>query len=513
MRMFVEAFGLEDTSTCDLISLLKYISRYDSSKKASEYEVEAARKDKLVYNHYPYDRCSDGISVMVKFADNHNAPHAARWIRKALSESEAGVLYTILSRDEELMEQFIKKLPDPGTSRFLNITSTVTLGIADVSQRTIEESELYKLAHDVINRFANVVAYLKQIQRPEPQPAKEVSDLLDELLDATRDSSSQYTKESSTTIARLFDHMKHFIFGGTPMTKALNHAKEIFDEAKVDQKVLFILSDGSSGDGDPLPIVEELRRSNVTIITCFLTSNSINQSKCLLYAKDPAWEDPKWDRGVQNLFDMSSSVHNTEIPVTYFADAKWKLPVEGESRLFLQANSLDMVEEFVDIVSTHIKEGRCVDAIATMLATVSVATYINVANSEFEPSRQRGRTCYANAIAAVYHLAMRRIVGREGGVPEFSSILEALIEKYASKAADTKKVLAETCKNYRLHFIELNRNVGVADEIAARNALNQRRPVVATFFLDHWFEFAKFYRDNPKGILEAKDLAVTGLFF
>ena len=507
IRMFVEAFGLEDTSTCDLISLLKYISKYDSSKKASEYELRSARKD----IPDPYDQGLDGIGVMIKFACDHNAPHAARWIKKSLSEPEAGVLYTILSRDEELMEQFIKKLPDPGRSMFLNITSTLTLGIADVSQRTIEESELYKLAHDVINRFANVVAYLKQIQRPVPQPAKEVSDLLDELLDATCDSSSRYTKKTSTTIAKLFDHIKHFIFGGTPMKKALMHAKEVFDQAKADQNVLFILSDGGSADGDPLPIAEELQRSNVTIISCFLTSNSITQSKCLLYAKDPAWEDPKWDRGVQNLFDMSSRAHNTEIPVTYFTDAKWKLPIEGESRLFLQANSLDMVEEFVDIVSTHIKEGRCVDAIATMLATVSVATYINVANSEFKPSRQRGRTCYANAIAAVYHLAMRRIVDREGGVPEFSSILKTLTEMYVSKAADTKMVLAETCKSYRLHFNELNRKFGVADEIGARNALNQRRPVVATFFLDHWFEFSKFYRDNPKGILEAQYLAVTGL--
>ena len=295
------------------------------------------------------------------------------------------------------------------------------------------------------------------------------------------------------------------------MKKALEHAKEIFDRATVDQKVLFILSDGSSADGDPFPIAEELRKSNVTIITCFLTSNPITQSKRLLYTKDPAWKDPRWDEGVLKLFDMSSNVHNTEIPVTYFIDAKWELPTEGESRLFLQANSLDIVEEFVDIVSTHIKEGRCVDAVATILATVSVATYINVANSEFEPNKQRGKTCYANAIAAVYHLAMRRIVGREGGVPEFSSILQTLADKYASKA-DTKRVLIETCKNYRLHFTELNRNVRIADEIGARNALNQRRPVVATFFLDRWLEFSKFYRDNPKGILEAKDLVVTGLF-
>ena len=53
-----------------------------------------------------------------------------------------------------------------------------------------------------------------------------------------------------------------------------------------------------SGDGDPLPIAQQLHQSNVTIITCFLTSNPITQRKRLLYTKDPEWENPRWDRGV-----------------------------------------------------------------------------------------------------------------------------------------------------------------------------------------------------------------------
>ena len=59
-----------------------------------------------------------------------------------------------------------------------------------------------------------------------------------------------------------------------------------------------------------------------------------------------------------------------------------------------------------------------------VVAHVSITNYINAANSEFEPKKQRGKTCYANAIAAVYHLAMHRIVDREGGVPEFKDILQ-----------------------------------------------------------------------------------------
>ena len=90
-----------------------------------------------------------------------------------------------------------------------------------------------------------------------------------------------------------------------------------------------------------------------------------------------------------------------------------------------------------------------------MLATVSVARYINVINSEFKSNKQRGKTCHVNAIAAVYHLAMNQVVGREGGYPEFTDILENLTEKYWTSKADIENVLAKTCSNYRLHFNEL----------------------------------------------------------
>ena len=506
-RMFVGAFGLEDIPTCDLASLLKFISKYDSKQKANLEELESARKDKSDDDHDRSYLGSDGLNVLIRFATERNAAHAERWIRKSLSEPQAGVLYTILSRDEELTRLFIDKLPDSTKSAILDATSTLFGSLGDVSQRKVENSELHHLVHEAVNRFAKVTAYLKQpqIRKPVPQPVKEVSDLLDRLLDATHESSSKYTEESSTTIKKLFDYIKPFIFGGTPMVKALTHAKEIFDVAKEDQKILFILSDGHSGDGDPFPITKELRKSGVTIIGCFLTSNHIDHPKSLLYTEDPEWEKPEWDKGVKKLFDMSSSRHNTDIPVTYFVDAKWKLPIEGESRLFLQANSLDMVDEFCNIVFTHVKEGKCLDATTIMLATVSNATYINVKNSEFKPDKQKGETCYANAIAAVYHLAMRRIIGREGGLPKFESIRDSLTKKYGSGSFNTKFAIDKTCGDYRLRYKELKA------ENDARHAINHRRPVVATFFLDHWVEFSKFYRESREGILEAKDLIVTGM--
>ena len=165
-----------------------------------------------------------------------------------------------------------------------------------------------------------------------------------------------------------------------------------------------------------------------------------------------------------------------------------------------------MVNEFCEVVFAYVKKGRCIDAVAMMLATISATTkYINVRDSEFKPNKQRGKTCYANAIAATYHLTMRQIVGREGGVPKFKSILDDLVEKYGSSGSNAKFVIDRTCRDYRLQFKEIKEN-------GARHAINQRHPVVATFTLDHWSEFSKFYEGNRKGILEVKDLTVKGLY-
>ena len=46
-RMFVGAFGLEDTTTCDLISLLKYTSEYDSSQKATKMNLNLQERINL----------------------------------------------------------------------------------------------------------------------------------------------------------------------------------------------------------------------------------------------------------------------------------------------------------------------------------------------------------------------------------------------------------------------------------------------------------------------------------
>jgi hypothetical protein len=145
----------------------------------------------------------------------------------------------------------------------------------------------------------------------------------------------------------------------------------------------------------------------------------------------------------------------------------------------------------------------CPDALSELIASVDLDIYINQTTDEFKPNKQQGGTCYANASAAVLHLAMQRIHGREGGYPDFHKLKNEIIKAYGICGADTRKVLEEICPKYRLH----SQNVLIK---GAMEAIVKKRLVVARFRLtdDEWDVFGNFYNTNPIGILTQNELDV-----
>ena len=145
----------------------------------------------------------------------------------------------------------------------------------------------------------------------------------------------------------------------------------------------------------------------------------------------------------------------------------------------------------------------CSDTLSELLVSVDLDIYISQSTSGFKAQEQHGGTCYANASAAVLHLAMKRILGREGGYPDFHKLKEDMIETYGIHGADTSKVLQEMCQQYRLHCKDV-------DIKGAMEAVVKKRPVVARYCLTHdeWMAFRKFFNDKPKGILKQNELDV-----
>ena len=492
--IFASAFGLKGRAqTGDLILMLDYLA---------DREIR---------------RRNDGYKPLIGLAIQQRAPHVEKWIRRSLSEFEAEILYIGLRFDRSMIPKLIRLIPSSGATTatsvmqtaispakmlegMMNFTglswfvspATVTNmlpsnPVANLVDESLDEavysSEAYKLARKIIDC-------------PKARPVQHVSKMIDDLLRSEGSSSMSSSSSLHDRIRETIEPIKPHIYGGTPMCAALNNAKNVLMETSTNQKVLFILSDGESGDGNPRPIAEVLRKFDVTIVTCFLTSDPIIEPRRLFDEPDPSWSTHD---GRLVLFEMSSCMENTHTPISYLVDANWVLPTSGVSRLFIQANRLDVVNEFCKIVVSQM-EKDC-DALAHILEKVPLAKYINQKIAKIVPPKQEFETCYANAIATVFHLAIHRIVGREGGYPTFEEIRQCLVDAHGTEGADSEKVLEKVCPLYRLHFKEI-------DETHARQAINERRPVVVTFYLYkiQWDNFWSFYYNTPKGILTKNDV-------
>ena len=143
------------------------------------------------------------------------------------------------------------------------------------------------------------------------------------------------------------------------------------------------------------------------------------------------------------------------------------------------------------------------DALSEVLVSVDLDMYISQSNSDFKAKKQQSGTCYANASAAVLHLAMKRIVGREEGYPSFEKLKDEMIKAYGNSGANTSDVLQNACQKYHLH----SKRVSIKE---AMDAIVRKRPVVARFRLTdtEWKDFSNFYQKNPTGILTQNEIDI-----
>ena len=172
----------------------------------------------------------------------------------------------------------------------------------------------------------------------------------------------------------------------------------------------------------------------------------------------------------------------------------------NETKLFLQANHPDVIDEACNIVKDIV---CCHDTLGNLLSEIPLDAYINQEVEGTVAPTQVGGTCYANACATVLHLAMMRIKGRQGGYPSFDVIRARLVQKYGSCGASSQKVLQAECPYYRLQ----SRPVETQE---ALEALICKRPVVSLFYLTdpEWKAFSDFFRRNPKGVISRKEIDV-----
>ena len=308
----------------------------------------------------------------------------------------------------------------------------------------------------------------------------------------------ELTKERTQ---ELIKDVEPFIYGRTPLIGALKQSADLFSRSiyRDHKKLLFVLSDGIPTDGESF---SRLRNEDVTVVTCFITT---------LHTIDPhrlySTLQTQWENDAKFMFTLSSTISTQLLPRTIFVKRGWTVDIKNnETKLFLQVNHPDHLKDACNLARDVVTSQ---DALSDVLTSVSLDMYINQSNKGINAQDQDEKPiCYAIASAVVLHLAMKRILGREGGYPDFYMLRDQMISKHGDErglvGADTRHVLEEVCPQYRLRCKRV-------DIKGAMKAITSKRPVVARFRLTpkEWRVFRGFLRSNPDNVLTTDEIDIS----
>jgi hypothetical protein len=143
--------------------------------------------------------------------------------------------------------------------------------------------------------------------------------------------------------------LEQVIFGNTPMTAAASEIKDRFERMGKDndtRRVLLVISDGDSTDGDPRADFEAIRRSGVDVISCFVTDADLVDPRVLVGSPSDSWP-----RGARLMWDIASPLDESSSAAQYLLANNWS--IEQNAKLFVQVNHSDVLKEFVQVAASY----------------------------------------------------------------------------------------------------------------------------------------------------------------
>ena len=479
------------------------------------------------------DKVTDGpattehINEIFDILEGAGARTIRKWaevavVKKALTENLAVVFLKKFKSDQSFLKEFVEKIlppacrdwPEPGGGKclvlgglacaagILNPAAALAVGLflkfAPRVGKNVYSSVVtghYKKAavEDVIAVVEEAKTYLlKKVDVDAIFNVQAASNVVHGCVDE-KSLNEEKRRE-------LLERIEPYIYGRTPFFRAIREAMALFQHSKFSdhKKLLFILSDGDPTDGQTISRAV-FTAADVTVVSCFITDSTQIDPK-RLFSKG----DPDWDPSAQLMFSLSSKLSTQSLPRTMFVKRDWTIDItNNETRLFLQVNHPENLREACQVARNVV---CCQDVLSDLLSSVDLDIYINQKLEGYDAKEKQERsTCYANAAATVLHLSMVRILGREGGYPDFYKLREEFVNRFGRVGANTFHVLQKMCPKYRLQC----KQVGLK---GAMEAITSSRPVVATFWLtkSEWGIFGNFFRSKPKGILTKNEINVKG---
>jgi len=289
----------------------------------------------------------------------------------------------------------------------------------------------------------------------------------------------------------IMDLIKNKIYGGTPLNEVVHKAFKIYSECKnsYKKKILIIITDGVSTDGDPTNYVKQQSEYNdIYIVGCYVSSQ--------FCPGNTFYDDNSFnikENGAENLFKMCSKIEYKNPIYKFFLSYGWSMPSSGECKLFIALNNSKNMEEFVSLINQALDfKDHPFNGLMDIITTSGIHSFVNSYSYDFGARNQIFGTCWANACAACIHFAIKRILGRK--IISFEDIRKHLIVNYSLDNQDGNNIniaLDNIYKDYKLRMKEVN-------ETDARFAVMKGRPCIATFSLSakQWANFSGFFCDK-----------------
>ena len=173
------------------------------------------------------------------------------------------------------------------------------------------------------------------------------------------------------------------IYGGTPMCNALKKSRDLLRNSHIQNRCLIVISDGDPTDGNPLPIIEEMKNQGIAISTILLAKQEQHiVNPRAFYDKSCA----DWPKEAERMFQMASEVQNQKLPRGLLTAMHWKLPLSGSCRLFLDANSPEIVREMSAIFS---RLGHSTDVLLDIVGQIKLDDILNTDRRELEEEKRQ----------------------------------------------------------------------------------------------------------------------------
>lgn len=474
--MFVGAFGLKDklSQVVDLCELVDALLSGISTPRMNR----------------------SGHELLIDLANKNNVAHISKYIKERLKDEEARIVYIYLQRHKKELHEFVDAIPPSYQVALTETVQTIEEGYLRLierrggsvgelfaehrrkeANRVVDDSKAMQLAHRICEKW------LLDFKDLVPRPVAKVVFLLERLQDHP-------SLDGNRGIAHrtLLEELRPHLYGLTPMRAALDQSLTLFrDYTNVKDRVLVMVSDGLGTDGDVFSAISGLREEKVTIATVYITSDSTIPRRQLHDKPASGWDD-----GQRMLFDMSSKVDGAAHPIPVLTSMGWGIPSSGECALYVAVCTADALEEFCSILLSARFDSA--DPLMSIIGRVNQDLIINDEHIKIRKNRsdQEGLpTCYAHAAAAVLHMALIRIVDREGGYPTIPAIRDKIEREFphGPGGRNVEEVLNEVVKWYRpLRILKV-------DENGARQAVLRRRPVLTTFRLSKtgWSTFSRHF--------------------